>query len=135
MEPSINLETTYYIKGDEVLLRANGSIEKFKGFKSVYNYQDKDEDEQKLPELNLKDRLHQCKFETKQNFTKPPNRYSEAGLVRKLEELGIGRPATYINILKNLKIGNMFKLRIRHLFQPQVEKSCRNFLMDSSTNS
>ena len=83
MEPSINLETTYYIKGDEVLLKANGSIEKFKGFKSVYNYQEKDEDEQKLPELNLKDKLHQSNIETKQNFTKPPNRYSEAGLVKK----------------------------------------------------
>ena len=54
MEPSINLETTYYIKGDEVLLKANGSIEKFKGFKSVYNYQDRNDDQQTLPELNLK---------------------------------------------------------------------------------
>ena len=41
MEASINLETTYYIKGDEILLKSSGSIEKFKGFKSVYNYQRK----------------------------------------------------------------------------------------------
>ena len=88
MEPSINLETTYYIKGDKVLLKANGSIEKFKGFKSVYNYQDRNDDQQTLPELNLKDKLDQSKIEIKQNFTKPPNRYSEAGLIKKLEELG-----------------------------------------------
>ena len=41
MEQSLNLETTYYIKGEEILLKAGGSIEKFKGFKEVYNYQEK----------------------------------------------------------------------------------------------
>ena len=128
MEPSINLETTYYIKGDEVLLKANGSIEKFKGFKSVYNYQDKDEEEQTLPELNLKDRLHQCKIETKQNFTKPPNRYSEAGLVRKLEELGIGRPATYINIFKKLEDRKYVLIKNKALIPTSSGKILSKFL-------
>ena len=47
MGQSINLETSYYIKGGEILLKASGSIEKFKGFKSVYDYQDKNDDDQK----------------------------------------------------------------------------------------
>ena len=57
MEPSINLETTYYIKGENFLLKASGSIEKFSGFKSVYNYSEKDNEEQTLPELKFKTKL------------------------------------------------------------------------------
>ena len=128
MEASINLETTYYIKGDEVLLRSSGSIEKFKGFKSVYNYQDKHEDEQKLPELSLKDKLHQSQLETKQNFTKPPNRYSEAGLVKKLEELGIGRPATYINIFKTLEDRKYVQIKNKALIPTSSGKILSKFL-------
>ena len=136
MEPSINLETTYYIKGDEVLLKANGSIEKFKGFKSVYNYQDKDEEEQTLPELNLKDTLHQCKIETKQNFTKPPNRYSEAGLVRKARGTWNWKTCNIYKIFKKLEDRKYVLIKNKAL-NPylQVEKSYQNFLMDSSTNS
>merc|ERR1711991_1074796 len=128
MEASINLETTYYIKGDEVLLKSNGSIEKFKGFKSVYNYQEKHEAEQKLPELSLKDKLHQSKLETKQNFTKPPNRYSEAGLVKKLEELGIGRPATYINIFRTLEERKYVQIKNKALIPTSSGKILSKFL-------
>ncbi len=128
MEASINLETTYYIKGDEVLLKSSGSIEKFKGFKSVYNYQEKHEDEQKLPELILKDKLQQSKLETKQNFTKPPNRYSEAGLVKKLEELGIGRPATYINIFKTLEDRKYVQIKNKALIPTSSGKILSKFL-------
>ena len=128
MEASINLETTYYIKGDEILLKSSGSIEKFKGFKSVYNYQEKNEDEQKLPELSLKEKLHQSKLETKQNFTKPPNRYSEAGLVKKLEELGIGRPATYINIFKTLEDRKYVQIKNKTLIPTSSGKILSKFL-------
>ena len=56
--------------------------------------------------LNLKRNLHQHNIDIKQNFTKPPNRYSEAGLVKKLEELGIGRPSTYVSIFTKLEDRN-----------------------------
>ena len=128
MEPSINLETTYYIKGDEVLLKANGSIEKFKGFKSVYNYQDRNDDQQTLPELNLKDKLDQSKIEIKQNFTKPPNRYSEAGLIKKLEELGIGRPSTYVSIFTKLEDRKYVQIKNKALIPTSSGKILSKFL-------
>ena len=128
MEPSINLETTYYIKGDEVLLKANGSIEKFKGFKSVYNYQDRNDDQQTLPELNLKDKLNQSKIEIKQNFTKPPNRYSEAGLIKKLEELGIGRPSTYVSIFTKLEDRKYVQIKNKALIPTSSGKILSKFL-------
>ena len=128
MEPSINLETTYYIKGDEVLLKANGSIEKFKGFKSVYNYQDRNDDQQTLPELNLKDKLDQSKIEIKQNFTKPPNRYSEAGLIKKLEELGIGRPSTYVSIFTKLEDRKYVLIKNKALIPTSSGKILSKFL-------
>ena len=128
MEPSINLETTYYIKGDEVLLKANGSIEKFKGFKSVYNYQDRNDDQQTLPELNVKDKLNQSKIEIKQNFTKPPNRYSEAGLIKKLEELGIGRPSTYVSIFTKLEDRKYVQIKNKALIPTSSGKILSKFL-------
>ena len=57
MSPSISLETTYYIKSENFLLKASGSIEKFSGFKKVYNYSEKDKEEQTLPELQSNDTL------------------------------------------------------------------------------
>jgi len=91
-----------------ILFRANGSSIKFKGMLAVYS-EAKDEDEEKseennnLPELNEKDNLNLIKTEKKQHFTLPPPRYTEASLVKKLEELGIGRPSTYASIIKVLQ--------------------------------
>ena len=103
MKPSINLETTINIKGGNFKLRARGNITKFKGFKQVYNYSESNEELQNLPDFKLKDDLFLSEIESKQNFTKPPNRFSEAGLIKKLEELGIGRPSTYVSIFTKLE--------------------------------
>jgi len=128
MGQSINLETSYYIKGDEILLKASGSIEKFKGFKSVYDYQDKNDDDQKLPELSLKNKLHLSKIAIKQNFTKPPNRYSEAGLIKKLEELGIGRPSTYVSIFTKLEDRKYVQIKNKALIPTSSGKILSKFL-------
>jgi DNA topoisomerase-1 len=89
-------------------LKTTGSVIKFDGFYALYN-EDKDEEEKednnnkKLPNLVENDQLKFLEVLPKQHFTEPPPRYSEASLVKKMEELGIGRPSTYAAIISVLQ--------------------------------
>jgi DNA topoisomerase I len=91
----------------QVSLRANGSTIKFPGMYKVYQEaKDDDKDEEKeiiLPVMNEGDKLNLKEVIKNQHFTMPPPRYTEASLVKKLEELGIGRPSTYASIIKVLQ--------------------------------
>ena len=127
MSPSVSLETTYYIKSENFFIKASGSIEKFSGFKKVYNYSEKDKEAQTLPELQSNATLHQHNIDIKQNFTKPPNRYSEAGLVKKLEELGIGRPSTYVSIFTKLEERNYIIIKNKSLIPTSKGKILSKF--------
>ena len=86
------------IFADSYNLRANGQTIKFKGFMTLYvetaDIEEKEEFE-KIPELVENQELKKEKLESKQSFTEPPPRYTEASLVKTLEEKGIGRPSTY----------------------------------------
>ena len=86
------------ILADNYNLRANGQTLKFKGFMTLYvetaDFEEKEEFE-KIPELQENQELKKEKLESKQSFTEPPPRYTEASLVKTLEEKGIGRPSTY----------------------------------------
>lgn len=92
--------------GSNFQLRATGSVMKFDGFLKLYD-EGKDEatsDEDKLlPALNEGEPCSTDKIEAKQHFTEPPPRYSEASLVKGLEELGIGRPSTFASTLSVLR--------------------------------
>ncbi|MCB1476250.1 MAG: topoisomerase DNA-binding C4 zinc finger domain-containing protein, partial [Rhodobiaceae bacterium] len=88
-------------------LRATGQVVKFDGFLKVYeesrddrsgNGEDED-DQNRLPAMAERDALKRGNVEPNQHFTQPPPRYSEAALVKKMEELGIGRPSTYASII------------------------------------
>lgn len=103
-------------------LRANGSIVAFDGFLKLYQ-EDKDdpteEDESRmLPPMRERDPLRRGQVDASQHFTQPPPRYSEASLVKKMEELGIGRPSTYASILSVLQDRNYVKLDKRR-FVPE----------------
>ena len=91
----------------QVSLRANGSTIKFPGMYKVYQEaKDDDKDEEKetiLPVMNEGEKLNLKEVIKNQHFTMPPPRYTEASLVKKLEELGIGRPSTYASIIKVLQ--------------------------------
>ncbi len=91
----------------KITLRANGSTIKFPGMYKVYQEaKDDDKDEEKetiLPIMNEGETLDLQEVIKNQHFTMPPPRYTEASLVKKLEELGIGRPSTYASIIKVLQ--------------------------------
>lgn len=87
-------------------LRATGQVIKFDGFLTLYNESrddDPDEDEGRLPPMNGGDALERRRINASQHFTEPPPRYSEASLVKRMEELGIGRPSTYAAVLQTLR--------------------------------
>jgi DNA topoisomerase-1 len=88
-------------------LRATGTVIKFDGFLTLYNEDMddpvEDDESKRLPEMNAGEDLEKRKIDAGQHFTEPPPRYSEASLVKRMEELGIGRPSTYASILQVLK--------------------------------
>lgn len=90
----------------QALLRVSGSVVKFEGFLKLYQEgKDDEEDEEnaRLPALKPYEKLMAQEVKPEQHFTEPPPRYSEASLVKKLEELGIGRPSTYASIISVLQ--------------------------------
>jgi DNA topoisomerase I len=100
----------------KTVFRATGSIIVFDGFLTLYR-EDRDEpadgddeDNRVLPQVNEGERLAHGEPKSDQHFTQPPPRYSEASLVKKLEELGIGRPSTYASILDVLQDRGYVKL-------------------------
>lgn len=110
---------TIDIKAGRCVLRANGSQLKFPGFMAVYT-ESKDEKEDKdttLPELEPGQKLKLSKILPKQHFTEPPPRYTEASLVKMLEEKGIGRPSTYAPIIETI-IARGYVIRADKKFQP-----------------
>ena len=86
---------------NETICKTSGSVLKFDGFLKIYNTPNKDDDEGILPEM-AKGPINIEALLDEQHFTQPPPRYSEASLVKKLEELGIGRPSTYASIISTI---------------------------------
>ena len=101
-------------------LRATGTVVKFDGFLTLYQ-EGKDEDPEddearRLPFMSTGEGLTKRSIAATQHFTEPPPRYSEASLVKRLEELGIGRPSTYASILQVLKDRKYVRLEKRRLY-------------------
>jgi DNA topoisomerase-1 len=101
-------------------LRATGTVTKFDGFLTLYQEgRDEDADDEesrRLPEMSAGERLTKRSIAANQHSTEPPPRYSEASLVKRLEELGIGRPSTYASILQVLKDRKYVRLDKRRLY-------------------
>jgi len=106
MAPAILDTMSVDLVNKGVLFRANGSKIKFPGFMKVYVEGTDDQKEEKdrlLPELKEGDEIYSKDIEPSQHFTQPPPRYTEARLVKTLEELGIGRPSTYAPTLDTIQ--------------------------------
>jgi len=99
-------------------LRATGQVIKFDGFLALYQESrddEEDEDSRRLPAMSQGEPLKRQDLSVTQHFTEPPPRFSEASLVKRMEELGIGRPSTYASILQVLKDRGYVKLEKKRL--------------------
>ncbi|CAG9619722.1 type I DNA topoisomerase [Sutcliffiella rhizosphaerae] len=106
MAPAILDTVSIDLSQNDVMFRATGSTVKFQGFMKVYVEGNDDQQEEKeslLPPLESGDTVYSKDVDSKQHFTQPPPRYTEARLVRSLEELGIGRPSTYAPTLDTIQ--------------------------------
>jgi len=106
MAPAIMDTMAVDLKNGDVTFRANGSKVKFPGFMKVYVEGNDDQVEEKenlLPDLEEGEVVYSKDIDEKQHFTQPPPRYTEARLVKTLEELGIGRPSTYAPTLDTIQ--------------------------------
>ncbi len=111
--------------------RASGSVMKFEGFLKVYQEgrDDKDEDDGKrLPSLARGDKSGVKKLAGNQHFTEPPPRYSEASLIKKMEELGIGRPSTYTSVLSTLRERDYVRLEKKRMIPEDKGRLVTAFL-------
>jgi DNA topoisomerase-1 len=114
MASAVFQQTTVEIHADEAIFNAVGTVPVFQGFMALYvegednrlspnGKNGEGEEERKLPPLSEGERLELLGLTPKQHFTQPPPRYSEATLIKELEDKGIGRPSTYASILGNIK--------------------------------
>ena len=103
MENAKVKNTSVDISAGDYMFKAGTSKITFDGFLKVYNESDDDIDQSKIPELNEGDSLKLSKIDPKQHFTQPPPRFTEASLVKALEEHGIGRPSTYAPIISKIQ--------------------------------
>ena len=114
-------QVTVEITGERTRLRATGSIVAFDGFLKLYREDvddaapDAPEDSRMLPPMHERDPLHRGDVLASQHFTQPPPRYSEASMVKRMEELGIGRPSTYASILERLRTHNYVRIEARRM--------------------
>lgn len=128
-------------KGDgrTIGLRASGTVIKFEGFLAAYTEHqddqkkdddDSDDDAKRLPELKSGETCTKEKIDAEQHHTTPPPRYSEASLIKKMEELGIGRPSTYSATLSTLRDREYVRLEKRALVPEAKGRLVTAFLQD-----
>jgi DNA topoisomerase-1 len=123
--PSANfLQTTVEIKADDAMFTAVGTVPVFQGFMALYvegeDNQENGNGEKKLPLLSQGEILELLALTPKQHFTQPPYRFSEATLIKELEEKGIGRPSTYATILATIKEKGYVRLEKGKFFPTEL---------------
>jgi len=112
---------------EKTICKASGSVLKFDGFLKVYTSTNKDDDEEILPEMS-KGPINIEALIDEQHFTQPPPRYSEASIVKKLEELGIGRPSTYASIISTISNRGYAEILNKRFFPTDRGKLISAFL-------
>lgn len=109
--------------------KANGKAVKFPGFTAVYkNYSEKEDEDFKIPQLEEGEAVECKKLDAEQKFTKPPTRFTEASLVKEMEENGIGRPATYAMIITTLNTRNYVAHEGKYLKPTELGNAVNEYL-------
>ena len=127
------------IKADKYNFKANGQSLKFKGFMILYvegedankKEKSKSEEENNIPELNIGESLKKQKISPKQSFTEPPPRYTEASLVKTLEEKGIGRPSTYSPTITTILERRYIEKQQKQLVPTELGKIVNKLLVEN----
>ncbi|MFN2581136.1 MAG: type I DNA topoisomerase [Candidatus Dormibacteria bacterium] len=117
------LNTRATIDAADFVFRASGSVVVFDGFQRVWKRDDDRDKEESLPALGADDRLACTEILAEQHFTQPPPRYTEASLIKELEERGIGRPSTYAPILETIQDRNYVRQEDRRLHPTELGKT------------
>lgn len=126
--------TTIIIDVEDYEFKATGKILKFPGFTKLYQESKEEngkEEEDQFFEIDENDKLVLIKYESKQNFTTPPPRYSEALLVKTLEQKGIGRPSTYASIISTLIERDYVVNNQKKLFPTELGRIVNNLLINN----
>ena len=136
MTPAVFDQTTIDIEAGRFLFRATGSVQKFDGFLKLYQEgrdektDDDEEAERSLPLVQQGEQLKLNSITQEQHFTEPPPRYTEATLVKALEEKGIGRPSTYAAIMSTIQEREYVE-KIQSRFHPTaLGKTVNDLLID-----
>ena len=108
--------STLRVKAGDYDLTARGRVLRFDGWTRVQTQVKKKDDEIVIPDLAVGEKLNLEKLDSKQHFTKPPARFSEASLVRELEKKGIGRPSTYANIISTIQDRGYVRLEAKRFY-------------------
>lgn len=134
MAPAIFDTTSVKIDANDYEFRANGQTLSFKGFMSVYvetlDIEEKEEFE-KIPKLAEGQSLQKVNVDSKQSFTEPPPRYTEASLVKALEEKGIGRPSTYSPTITTILARRYIEKSQKQLFPTDLGKVVNKLLVEN----
>ncbi|EAI6361369.1 type I DNA topoisomerase [Campylobacter coli] len=125
MNPAISQTQNVFVKNDRAVFKISGRKILFDGYYKVYGDMDKDKI---LPNLKIGENLKVQNLEMNSHFTEPPSRYSEAGLVKKLESLGIGRPSTYAPTISILTSRDYVKIDKKQLIPSEVAFSVTEVL-------
>ena len=123
-------QTRVDVGAGNYLFRATGSVLVFNGFYAVWE-RDSDNDEEKdLPALSIEELLTLHELKAEQHFTQPPPRFTEASLIKTLEELGIGRPSTYAPTVEVIQARHYVKQAERRLQPTELGKTVNAWLID-----
>lgn len=137
MKPAIYDTMAVNIKADDYDFKANGQNLRFKGFMTLY-VEGTDEKEEKeegiLPELQENQEVKLLKINPKQSFTEPPARYTEASLVKTLEEKGIGRPSTYSPTITTILERRYIQKEQKQLVPTELGKIVNKILTENFTD-